>query len=122
MKCAGVLEHASVVQVVRLFTHPSSSDNDRMGFCLCMCVRGKLILPVSLPVICVYVCVEALYVGTCVLACQSVSGHVYVHMCSHVCVLRTTVRFIPSFTGVAVCGPLCVMPMRTSLYVIEAAS
>lgn len=40
-------------------------------------------------------------------------------MCIHVCVLLTTVWFIPSFSGVAVWGPLCVMPMRRGLYVIE---
>lgn len=37
---ARVLEH-SVMQVVLLFKHPSYLNNDRMGFCLCMCARGN---------------------------------------------------------------------------------
>lgn len=77
----------------------------------------KLILSVSMWA--GAVCVKPLYFRTCVLASLSVSVHVCAYMCVHVCVLVTAAWFIPSFSGVAVWGPLCVMPMHRGLYVIE---
>lgn len=73
-------------------------------FCLCLC-----------PACAVCVCEASAFWDLC--PCQSLC--VSACVCEYMCVLLTAVWFIPSFSGVAVWGPLCVMPMRRGLYVIE---
>lgn len=55
--------------------------------------------------------------------CQSFCcwSHVWAYTCTcvYVCVLLTTLWFIPSFSAVAVWGPQYVMPVHRGLYVIE---
>lgn len=66
---------------------------------------------------CLCLCQPVLCICLCILGAMSLPVHFCACVC--VCVLLTAVWFIPSFSGVAVWGPLCVIPMRRGLYVIE---